>query len=224
MTAANKTIFHVTKRDELGKRVRFARRQGKLPANISGQGEVSSPILIDTKVIFKHLATEGESGLLYLTVGDSKKEVPVLIEEVQHSPVTGELIHISFRQVNLKEKVTAEVPVEVIGEINIPGAILVQVTDVLEVEALPTDLPEKFEIDVSRLSEVGQVVTPVDLQYDREKITLMLSEEELENPLVLVQEVSEEEVEEPVETAEAVVEGVQPTESQPDAESPSEAK
>lgn len=220
MTAADKTIFQVSERTALGKKVRFARRKGKLPANISGQGKKSQPILIDTKVISKHLSSEGESGLMYLVVGESKQQVPVLIEEVQYSPLSGELQHIAFRQVNLREKVTAEVPVEVIGEVSIPGATMVQVTDILEVEALPTDLPEVFEVDVSGLTQIGQTITAKDLKFDREKVTLMLSEEELESPLVLIQEVTEEVEAEPTDAAAEVTEGEQPASSQPEAESP----
>jgi hypothetical protein len=80
--------------------------------------------------------------------------------------------------------------------------VLVVVKDEIEVEALPADLPEKFEIDVSLLTEVGQMVTYADLKYDRSKVTLVLGEEGEEEPVVLVQEQREEEPEEEPEVVE----------------------
>jgi large subunit ribosomal protein L25 len=119
-----------------------------------------------------------------------------LIEEIQYNAVNEEPLHISFKRVNLKEKVVQEVPVEMIGEADIPGATILLTKDVLEVEALPADLPESIVLDISVLKEVDQTLHLSDAQYDRSKVTVLLSEEELESPLVLVQKHAEEVVEE----------------------------
>lgn len=197
MTKDNKIVFHVEKREVSGKKVKQLRAQGELPANLIGMSQESEALTIPTRMLEKHLETEGESGLFYLAIGEAKKEVPVLIEEIQYTPVGNDLVHAVFRRVNLKEKVTAEIPVETEGEFDVVGAALVVVKDALEVEALPTDLPERFVIDVSQLTEIGQSITVNDLEFDREKVTLVLTEEERENPLVLVQELREEKEEEP---------------------------
>lgn len=175
-------------------------RQDTAVANIYGPNMESIPVQMNYKDFDALYNQVGESTVAYLRM--DKKEYPVLIEEVQRHPVTDLPIHVSFRVVNLKEKISAAIPVEVIGEIDIPEAVLVMVKDEIEVEALPTDLPEKFEIDVAGLTQVGQSFTLADLNYDRSKVTLVLDEgEEETSPVVLIQEVKEEvEEEEPVET------------------------
>jgi large subunit ribosomal protein L25 len=84
--------------------------------------------------------------------------------------------------------------------------------DVVEVEALPQDLPEKFEIDATQLTEVGQMVSYKDLQFDRSKVTLMIDEEQMDEPVVMVQEVKEE-VEPEAAEGDAAAEGAAPAEA-----------
>ncbi len=110
----------------------------------------------------------GETGLLELTLGKDVR--PVLISNVQIHPVSDEILHVDFKQVDLKEKVTATVPVEFIGESPAEKqglGTLVRMVDELEVEALPTDLPEKFEALVANLTEVGATLAVSDLKVPR---------------------------------------------------------
>lgn len=175
------------------------RREGVVPANIFGGGD---SIAIQLGAIeFRKLYEEvGETGLVYMQVDGDKEQHPVLVEEVQTDPVGGDLIHVSFKQVNLTEKIEANVPVETVGEFDVPQGVLVVVKDEIEVEALPTDLPEKFVVDVSTLTEIGQMITLADLDYDRSKVELILGEEGEEEPVVIVQEQREEEPEEEPDT------------------------
>ncbi|HQM16188.1 MAG TPA: 50S ribosomal protein L25 [Candidatus Woesebacteria bacterium] len=188
----------VCKRD-LSQSLKAIRRDAVV-ANIYGPKIDSIPVQMDYKEFDNLYNQVGESTVAYLKL--DKKEYPVLIDEVQRNPVTDLPLHVVFRMVDLKEKITAAIPVEVIGEIDIPEAVLVVVKDEIEVEALPTDLPEKFELSVSGLTEIGQSLTLADLSYDRSKVTLVLDEDEEETaPVVLIQEVKEEVEEvEPVET------------------------
>lgn len=195
------TKFAAQKRDLLGKKVAQLRRQGFIPANVYGVGQDSQAITISTKEFEKLYEKVGETGLVYLAVEGEKKDLPVLIGEVQYHPVSGELAHASFKQVDLSEKISAEIPVELIGENSVPGAVVVQVKDVIEVEALPTDLPENFQVDIAGLTEIGQSILISDLNYDKSKITLLIAEEELQSPLVLLEEVKEEVEPEPTEEA-----------------------
>ena len=84
------------------------------------------------------------------------------------------MLHLDFYKVNLKEKITTTIPVELTGESPAvkTGNILVEVTDEVEVEALPTDLPEKFLVDTSRLENLNQTITVADLQIDKSKIEI----------------------------------------------------
>ena len=130
-----------------GKKIR---RDGFLPANIYGAGEPSQAIQIDPKKFTKLYEEAGETGLVYLQVDDKKTKVPALIDDVQEDVLGGELLHVVFKQVDLKDKITAEIPVVVVGEFDVKEAVLITVKDTIEVEALPTDFPENFEKPVIR--------------------------------------------------------------------------
>ncbi|MFH2118372.1 MAG: 50S ribosomal protein L25 [Candidatus Paceibacterota bacterium] len=193
-----KNTFQVQKRAT--QKPKELRRAGIIPANIFGGGD-SIAIQINTLNFEKLYEQVGETGLVYFEIEGDTAQHPVLVEEVQKDPVSGELLHVSLKQVNLTEKIEAEVPVETIGEFDVAQGVLVVVKDQIEVEALPADFPEKFEIDVSTLTEIGQMVTYADLKYDKSKVRLILGEEGEEEPVVLVQE---QRAEEPVEEPEAV--------------------
>ncbi len=199
MTKKNAIALTVTAREFLGRNAQKIRKTLMIPANIMGLNQPSQAISVANKDFIKHIEQEGESGLLYLQVADQKDKIPVLIEDISYAPVNGTILHVVFRRVNLLEKVTANIPLEVVGELSIKNANVVVVTDTIEVEALPADLPENFTLDVSLITEVGQALTVADLTYNREKITILMTEEEKENPLVMAQEQREEEVEAPVE-------------------------
>lgn len=178
------------------------RLEKKLPANVYGLKQPSQTITLDSTLFAKHLLSEGDSGLIYVEVGGV--EVPVLIDETQRHPVTGELLHVTLQRVNLKEKIVAAVPLEMINENEIKEAIVLLTRQEVEVEALPSDLPDQITVDASSLTEVGAELHWDAVDFDRQKVKIMLSEEEMQQPLVLVQAVQEEK--EP-EVVEEVVEG-----------------
>jgi large subunit ribosomal protein L25 len=209
MTKSKKTVLHVTSRDLFGKKSKQLRQKGLIPANVYGLQEESEKIELLLSSFNRVIAEQGDTTLLYLQVG-SDKEIPTLISEIQYNPITGTPTHVAFKRVNLKVKVTAEIPVETVGTAEIAGATIVLTRNVLEVEALPADLPEVFEVDISSLTQVGQTLHLSDVSYDREKVKVMLSEEELEAPIVLVQEVKEEVVETPAETPEGAADATTP--------------
>lgn len=124
----------------------------------------------------------GETGLITLKLSGAKEKEDraVLVSNVQYDPVSDTPIHIDFRQVDLKEKVTASVPVELSGECPAEKTgvgTAVQYIDELEVEALPADLPEKFGVDISTLAEVDQAIKVSDLKYDKSKVEIKAEEE-----------------------------------------------
>lgn len=193
------TQFSVQDREQ--KKPKALRKEGLVPANVYGEGE-SKAVQMKHQDFIKLYEEAGETTLIYLSIEGEKKKRPVLIEEVQIDSLSGKIIHVAFQQVSLKEKITAEIPVELEGEFNVPGGVLVLVKDMVEVEALPTDLPEKFVFSTEELTEIGQTIAYKDLDVDKEKVTILLGEEGEEEPLVIVQEQKEEEVVE-----EAPVEG-----------------
>jgi large subunit ribosomal protein L25 len=189
------------KKRDLSENLNQMRLNNVLPGNLFEAHKPSRAISLDLFEFIKLFDEIGESNVAYLKV-NGKGEVPVMIEEVQTNPVTDLPIHATFQVVDLTEKVLAEIPVEIEGEFELPEAVLVTVRDEIEVRALPTDLPEKFVVNVEELSEIGQAITLADLDYDSSKIEIVVGDEGLEAPVVLVQEVEEEpeEPEEPIET------------------------
>lgn len=208
MMTKQKTIFSGVARSN-SEKLSTARAAGKLPANLFGLKQDSQAILLDNKIFSKHLNQEGDAGLIYVEVEGA--EIPVLIDEVQKNPLTSALLHVALKRVNLKEKIVSAVPVEMINVQEIKEATIILTTQEVEVEAYPADLPEAIIVDASTLTEVGQEVGWDDItSFDRSKVKLMLSEEELVQPVALVQEVKEEVVEEVPAEGEAV-EGETPT-------------
>ncbi len=168
------------KRQKIGKAVKSLRLEGLIPAVVFGN-EIESTALILNRMEFAKLFSKvGETALIDLKVED--KSYKVLVNDVQYNPISGKIIHAGFYKPNLKEKTEVNVPVEVIGEETNPliksgGAVILQLMNEIGVKALPTDLPEKFVVDVSELSEIGKGITVGELNYDRSKIEIMSQEE-----------------------------------------------
>lgn len=184
--------LQVNHREILGRKVKQLRKQGIIPANVFGMGDPSQSIKVDINEFIRVFDEAGETSVINLSI-DGKKTIPVLVSQVDYDVVTDEVIHVDFRKVNLKEKIVANVPVELIGVAPAEklGGIIVQSLDELEVEALPTDLPEKIEVDISVLTEIGQNVSIEDLTLAGD-IEIM---NEPDTVLVSAQEVTEEEPE-----------------------------
>jgi len=180
------------KRSLQGKKVSLLRKQGILPANVYGDESGSVSLSVNLKQFVKLYDQVGDTGLFYLSVEGEKKSRPVMVSEAQLDPLFLKPVHVSFKQVSLSQKIKADVPVVTTGEFGVHDAVVVVAQDSIEVEALPTNIPENFTVDVSRFEEIGQSVTYNDLEYNRDEVVLMVDEEELGNPVVLVQEVKEE--------------------------------
>jgi len=210
----NKTTLTAQVRKVTGRKVKTLRKEGLIPANIYGKKIKSQAVQVKALDFKKAYEEAGETGLISL--GDRA----VLVSSVQFNPLTDAVVHVDFRQVDLKEKVTAAVPVELMGKSPAEkGGIgtVVQYIDEIEVEALPTDLPEKFEIDASGLSEVDQAVFVSDLKYDQAKVEVKNDPGEI---IVKVEPPQKEEVVAPPVTEGVPVEGEVPKEGE--AQAPSE--
>lgn len=161
------------KRTITGRLVKRLRKEGLIPANVFGRKITSFAIQIDAKAFRTVYKEAGETGLVDLSV--EGKVHPVLISESQVHPVSGEIIHIDFHEVDLTEKVTASIPVEIIGEspaVKSGEGTLVQQIDEIEVEALPTDLPDRFDVDITSLVEIDQAIHVSDIKYNSDKVTI----------------------------------------------------
>lgn len=198
-----KTTFKVNKRSK--RKAKQLRRDGLLPANVYIPHKDSIALELNPHQFQKLLKEVGETGLIYLTIEGETKAVPVLIDEVDHNSVSGDMSHVVFRAVNLKEKITAHIPVEIVGEFKVDEAVLITVQDSVEVEALPTDFPEKFVLDVSQLKVVGDNFTLADLDFNHDEVSLVVNEDEDPAQVVLIS-VQQQAEEEPEEVSEEMVE------------------
>src|SRR5205823_8140004 len=132
-------------RQPLGKRSRRMLREGKLPAIVYGHNTEATPITLDRLEFQKVFVKSGRTHLVDLVVDGAKTE-KVLVREIQTHPRRLGPIHVDFYQVSLEEKIRVEVPVHLIGEsaaVKRGDADILQPIHALEVECLPTDIPEE---------------------------------------------------------------------------------
>ncbi len=216
-----KHTLKIHQRTLLGRKVKALRRQGQVPGNIFGKNIKSEAIQTDAMDFAKVYQAVGESTLVYLKTEGSKEDRPVLVREVTRDPVSGQVLHVAFNQVSLKEKITAPVSIKITGEAAAEKekmGIMVQQLHEVEVEALPTDMPENISVDVASLAAVDDMILVKDLVLDA-KVTVKT------DPEAIVVKIEKLAAEEKVE-APAAVEGEVPaegTEAAPVAETPTEA-
>jgi large subunit ribosomal protein L25 len=159
-----KQVIKATKRTVTGKQVRQLRRAGKLPAVIYGHNVEPVAITLDARDATLSLSKVSSSTLISIVVDG--QEYPTLVREKQRDFIRNVLTHVDFLAVSLKEKLRAEVSIELTGvslAVKDFNAILVNGLTSLTVECLPTDLPEKFVVDISMLAVIGNGIHVSDI-------------------------------------------------------------
>ncbi|MEW6304737.1 MAG: 50S ribosomal protein L25 [Verrucomicrobiota bacterium] len=142
--------------------VKRLRATNRVPAVIYGGKEQPQSLEVDKKQIENLIGhSVSENVLVDLEVsGDTKPKRLALVQEVQHHPLSGMVLHVDFHEVAADEKVTITVPVETTGEavgVKTGGGVLEHVLFKLKVRALPKDLPEAIYVDVTNL-EIGKTI------------------------------------------------------------------
>lgn len=225
---AQKLHLTVTPRELFGKNLKKMRHQGFIPSNVFGPGFKSVSITTQLKDFSKAYKTARETGVVYLDL--NKEEIPTLIGQVQRHPVTNAIIHVDFRKIDLKQKIETTVPVKTVNDSPAiaQGGVLLTQSDHVLVEALPEEIPQEIEIDLSKLLEIGAEVRvkdlPVSSSYvvkeDPEKILLSIiahkeesvtPETTVATPEVLTEKEGEA-------SAEGATEGAAPTDDKKSAE------
>ena len=148
--------------------VKKLRASGRVPATIYGRLAQPQNLELNTKEIaylINHSASENL--LVDLSVeNDARSKRLALVQEIQHHPVDGHVVHVDFHEVAENEKVTIQVPVETTGEpagVKNGGGVLEHVLFKLKVRSLPKDLPEVITLDVSAL-EIGKAIHLGDIK------------------------------------------------------------
>lgn len=166
-------------RTEVKKQVRNLRKQGKIPAVLYGHGIATTHVQLDAGAFAKALQKAGEATLIDLAVGSSAP-VKVLVHDVQHHPVTGDVLHVDLYQVRMDEKIQTEIPFEFVGEspaVKQEGGILVKNHAAVKIEALPGDLVPHLVVDITALANINDALKLKDLAIPKGIQPLMEPEE-----------------------------------------------
>lgn len=157
------------KRDILGKKTRFLRRQSITPTHLFGHGIESLALQCDTAELQRLITQGGTTRLIDLKIEAEKRPRSVFIREIQRDVLNGQLLHVDFYQIKKTEKITADIPIVLLGEAPATRSkenIMYQELTQLGVECLPENLPPQIEIDLSSLEEVDQAIYVRDIILD----------------------------------------------------------
>ena len=147
--------------------VRKLRARGFIPAIVYGGNDKPQPLQVSARDINAMMShASGENVLVELEIGGDGQSRTALVQEVQHSPVGGEIRHVDFHAVSMDQMIQAEVPLEPVGTpvgVKTFGGLLEQSLRVLAIECLPGDLPDRITVDVSQLN-IGDAIHVRDIQ------------------------------------------------------------
>jgi large subunit ribosomal protein L25 len=147
--------------------VRKLKARGIIPAVIYGAKDKPQPLQLaarDINAMMSHAA--GENVLVELEIAGEKSSRTALVQEVQHTPVGGDIRHVDFHAISMDDTIQAEVPLEPVGTANGVknfGGLLEQSLRVLTLECLPRDLPDRITVDISQLN-IGDSIHVRDIQ------------------------------------------------------------
>ena len=170
--ASDRPNLEVAERTEFGSRTtRRLRREGMVPGVVYSGGNDARTFSVPERSARNLLQTG--AALFDLTFDGGSSE-PVVVKEQQRHPVRGHLMHIDFQVVDLKQAIQSEVSIELLGAEDSPGVkeggVLDHITHEINVEALPTDIPESIAVDVSGMVigdtlQLDSVVAPEGVEW-----------------------------------------------------------
>ena len=164
-----KVVLKATKRTVVGKQVKALRRQSLLPGVVYGYKVDSTPIQMDAHEANLLIPRLTSSSIV--TIELDGKKIPALVRERQKNYIKGILTHVDFQAVSLTEKIRTMVSIHLHGvapAVKDYNAVIVTNMNELEVEALPQNLPERIELDISGLTEVGSAIHVRDVVLAKE--------------------------------------------------------
>jgi len=203
-----KVVLKAEKRGVVGKQVKALRREGKLPAVIYGRH--TDPININLEAHSASLALARATSSSLVTIDVEGTQHLTLVREKQRDFIKNRLLHVDFLAVSMSEKLRTAVSIHFVGvsgAVKDHGAVMVHNLEQLHVECLPTDLPERIEVDISSLAKIGDGLRVRDVVVS-DKVRV------LEDPdtMVAVATMPKVEEEAAVPGAEGAVAAVTPTE------------
>ncbi len=172
-TSQEKTVLTAEMRTITGKKVNALRKQGMVPANVFGPNFDSKSITVTLKDFTAAYKVAHETGIVYVNV--DKDSIPTLIKDIQKHPVTGFILHVDFRKIDLTQKIVTTVPVHFEGDsvaVNQLNGVLITQNDHLDIEALPEKIPAHIEVDISALKEIGDEITVKDIKANPDYVII----------------------------------------------------
>lgn len=176
----DKLELAATKRSEVGKQVKKLRESGVVPGVLYGHGGAPETLSFNGREIEKLYAHAGGNKIVAVQVEGGGK-VNVLFHDVQHDSRSGAILHVDLYRVRMDEKITTEVPLHFVGEstaVYQQEGTLVKNLEAVEIEALPGDLPESFEVDIAVLDDFEKSIHVSDLKIPA-GVELLTDPEEL---------------------------------------------
>lgn len=187
-------VLEAKKRTDLRRSVsKQIRRDGGVPAVVYGKDVESEPVFVDRLALMKTIRDNGRNAIIKLDIEGEKKDV--IVYELQRDTIKDEIIHADFYAVDMKSELDAEVPVVPVGDavgVKKGGVLQLSLFEVT-VRALPADLPEKLEVDVTDL-DINDSLLVKDLKVDGNFEILNDPEEDVLSIVPPTDEPSEDEV------------------------------
>jgi large subunit ribosomal protein L25 len=221
------TVIKAAVRNEKGKgSARKLRSKKIIPAVLYGHKVDPVMLAIENSEIVKAFKTGDDTTLIKVQIDNQgkKDEKLVMIRETQRHPVKNNILHLDLFAVNVKEKIHAPVHIRITGEspgVKL-GGILRQIVREIEVRALPTEIPQHFEVDISNL-EIGDSLQVSDLSTP-ENVQLLVDESAPILSILPPTVIKEDEPEEGEEGEEVEAEGDAPDTEESDTDADAEKK
>jgi large subunit ribosomal protein L25 len=204
---AKQVELSAEKRTVLGKQIKQLRRQGWTPGVMYGHGYESVPLKFEMRELQRLLSETGGSQLVGIKIKGQSQPEMALVRDVQRDPIRQTILHVDFYRVQMTERLTTEIPLELIGESPVAErneGILLQGISSIEVECLPGDLVDAIEVDLSDLVELDQALYVHDLAIPSGIDVLTDADEMIVRVTPLAEEETFEEELEEIEMPEAV--------------------
>ena len=186
-------------RNILGKKVKLLRKAGTIPVHLYGPALEPRPLQCNQPVLIRALSQAGGTIPITITVQGESTEHLTFAREIQWDPVRGNILHVDFLAVQANQKVSAQVPISLVGDS--PGAreaggtVMLQLRE-LAVEAFPLEIPGEIEVDLSQLTDPSGSIRAVDLDLGP-NVTLVTDPEEVVARIEVARAEEVEGVEEP---------------------------
>src|ERR1039458_5241164 len=161
--SSEEILLELQKRETLGKGLNQLRMQGLIPAVVHDHGKASKVVMGDYMKIAKAFTLAGKHHPVMLDIDGAKETV--IIKDVDINPVKNTIQHVVFQAIRQDETVETEVPITMVGDAPAQkiGLLLITHLSVVSVEALPKNLPDELQVDISNLIDVGDKITVADL-------------------------------------------------------------